>query len=137
MVTITDAHIDDEHIESAIYVPPGWPARVRPPGAEDWEATAVAYLLDCCPPDFRAYPVLRRHPVVLARFAAEFVEGQCQTARTGLRSLRASLGPEVEPEVIDSAAEAWQHQQAHLVRVRRAVALIEEALRGKVFLRRL
>ena len=122
---------------SAIHVPPGWPDEVRPPGAEDWESTAVAYLLDCCPPDFREYAVLRRHPVVLARFAAEFVEGQCAAARTGMRGLRVNLGQEVAPDVVESAAEAWKHQQAHLARVRRAVALIEEALRGKVFIRRL
>lgn len=127
----------DDQVELMIHVPAGWPAEVRPPGAEDWEATAVAYLLDCCPADFRSYPVLRRHPVVLARFAAEFVESQCAVARTGIRGLRVSLGAEVAPEVVESAAEAWQHQQAHLKRVRRAVALIEEALRGKVFIRRL
>lgn len=123
--------------ESAIYVPPGWPEEVRPPGAPDWEATAINYLLDCCPPDFRGYRVLRRHPVVLARFAAEFIESQYATARTGMRNLRSSLGSQVEPEVVESAVEAWQHQQAQLARVRRAVALLEESLRGKVFIRRL
>jgi hypothetical protein len=55
------------------YAPPGWPEEVRPPGAPDWERTAVAYLFDCCPPDLRGYEVLRRHPPVLARFAAVFV----------------------------------------------------------------
>ncbi|MFZ0531016.1 MAG: hypothetical protein WAL91_10840, partial [Propionicimonas sp.] len=58
------------------YAPPGWPDRVRPPEAPDWERTAVAFLFDCCPADYRGYPVLRRHPVVLARFAAQFVESQ-------------------------------------------------------------
>ena len=33
--------------------------------------TAIADLLDCCPPDFRAYRVLRNHPVVLAQFATQ------------------------------------------------------------------
>src|SRR3712207_8090858 len=27
-------------------LPPGWPAAVRPPGAPDWEHTAVAWLFD-------------------------------------------------------------------------------------------
>ena len=122
---------------SPIYTPPGWPDRVRPPGAPDWEATAIAFLLDCCPADFRAYPVLRNHPVVLARFAAQFVEGQYHSTQQGLAGARISLIDYVSAEVVESATEAWLEQSAQLVRVRRAVALVEEALRGKVFVRRL
>ena len=55
------------NMSTSAYVPPGWPSQVRPPGASGWEATAIAYLLDCCPPDFRAYRVLRNHPIVLAQ----------------------------------------------------------------------
>jgi hypothetical protein len=128
---------DGEQVETSLYVPPGWPEGVRPPGAPDWEATAVAWLLDCCPADFRGYPVLRRHPVVLAGFAAQFVESQYRASRVGLAGVRESLGDHVPPHVIESAVEAWQEQGAQLVRVRRAVALVEEALRGKVFIRRL
>ena len=124
-------------MQTSIYVPPGWPESVRPPGAPDWEATAVAYLLDRCPADYRGYPVLRRHPVVLARFAAQFVEGQLRTSQAGLSGVRSSLDELVAPQVLESAAQAWQEQTAQLIRVRRAVALVEEALRGKVFIRRL
>jgi hypothetical protein len=124
-------------VTSTIYTPPGWPERVRPPGAPDWEATAIAFLLDCCPADFRAYPVLRNHPVVLARFASQFVEGQYHAAQEGLAGARISLTDYVSAEVVEAAAQAWLEQSAQLVRVRRAVALVEEALRGKVFVRRL
>ncbi|HET7725154.1 MAG TPA: hypothetical protein VFK68_10990 [Propionibacteriaceae bacterium] len=123
--------------ECQIYVPPGWPDAVRPPGAPDWETTATAFLLDCCPPDYRSHLVLRRHPVVLARFAAEHVEAQLRAAKDGLAGVRAGLADYVAPEVISSAAEAWQEEAARLVRVRRAVALVEEALRGRIFIRRL
>lgn len=126
-----------ERVETSLYVPPGWPDAVRPPGAPDWETTAIAWLLDCCPADFRSYPVLQRHPVVLAGFAAQFVESQYRASQAGLAGVRDSLGDHVPPHVIESAAEAWQEQTAHLVRVRRAVVLVEEALRGKVFIRRL
>lgn len=126
-----------ERVDTSLYVPPGWPEAVRPPGAPDWEATAVAWLLDCCPADFRGYPVLRRHPVVLAGFAAQFVESQYRASQAGLAGVRDSLGDQVPPHVVESAAEAWQEQTAHVIRVRRAVALVEEALRGKVFIRRL
>jgi hypothetical protein len=119
------------------YVPPGWPDRVRPPGAPGWEATASAFLFDCCPADFRAYSVLRRHPIVLARFAAHFVEGQHQADREGLASVRTSLGKLVPAEVLASAVEAWLEQEALLVRTRRAVLLLEEALNGRVFVAKL
>lgn len=122
---------------AVIYTPPGWPEAVRAPGAPDWEATAVAFLLDCCPADFRAYLVLRRHPVVLARFAVQFVGSQCEATQNGLADVRTSLSRYVPPEVVAAATEAWLEQSARLVRVRRAVALVEEALRGKVFVRRL
>ncbi len=119
------------------YTPPGWPARVRPPNTPDWEVTAAAFLLDCCPSDYRAYPVLRRHPVVLARFAAEFVESQVRASADGLAGVRTSLADHVAPEVVQYAAEAWAEQGARLVRLRREVGLVEEALRGKVFVRKL
>ena len=120
-----------------IYVPPGWPTDVMPPGAPDWEQSAVAWLLDQCPADYRGYPVLRRHPVVLARFAAEYVESQIAACRDGLGGVRASLGEFVEPPVLEAALAAWHEQEALLRRRRREVALVEEALRGKVFIRKL
>jgi hypothetical protein len=124
-------------MEVPVYVPPGWPARVRPPGAPDWEASAVAYLLDCCPPDFRAYRVLRNHPVVLARFAARFVEGQHRSTQEGLAEIRTSLKDDVSSEVIEAAAQAWLTEDARLARARRSVQLIEHALRGQAFIRKL
>lgn len=120
-----------------IYTPPGWPDRVLPPGAPDWERSATAFLLDCCPADYRAHAVLLRHPVVLARFAADFVEGQIRTSRGSLTAARPSLADYVDAGVLDQCVEALQAEEARLVRTRRAVALIEEALRGRVFLRKL
>jgi hypothetical protein len=119
------------------YVPPGWPAQVRPPGTPGWEVSAVAYLLDCCPPDFRAYRVLRNHPVVLAQFATHFVNGQHDAAQRGLAAIRTSVSDYVEADVVEAATQAWLEQGAGLARTRRAVGLIEEALRGRVFVRKL
>ena len=123
--------------QTALHPPQGWPDGVRTPHAPDWEATAVNFLLDCCPPEYRAYPVLRRHAVVLARFAAEHVESQVVACRDGIGGVRASLGEYVPPEVLDAALAAWHEQEAFLRRRRREVALVEEALRGKVFIRKL
>jgi hypothetical protein len=124
-------------MRDAAYVPPGWPSQVRPPGAPGWEGTAIAYLLDCCPADFRAYRVLRNHPVVLAQFASVFVNGQHEASQRGLAEVRTSLSDCVEPDVVDAATQAWLEQDARLARVRRAVTLLDEALRGRVFVRKL
>ena len=124
-------------MSTLVYAPPGWPAQVRPPGATGWEATAIAYLLDCCPPDFRAYRVLRNHPVVLAQFATHFVNVQHEASQRGLADIRTSISEYVEAEVVEAATQAWLEQGARLARTRRAVALIEDALRGRVFIPKL
>lgn len=123
--------------ESSVYVPPGWPGRVRPPGTSDWERTATEFLLDCCPADYRRYRLLRRHPVVLAMFATVFVEAQVAASRDGLAGVRVGLADFVEPEVIGEAVEVWSQQQAWLARLRREVGMVTEALRGRQFVRRL
>src|SRR6266851_5603370 len=67
----------------AAYLPPGWPAGVHPPGSEDFERTAVAWLLDVVPPDYRLYGVLRRHPIALAAMASHHVAACVEGARQG------------------------------------------------------
>lgn len=117
--------------------PPGWPAAVRPPGAPDWESTATAWLLDLCPPEYRTYPALRRHAVVLARFAVLHVEA-CQAAvNRGLSEARGDLREVADGLVVESAVDTWHRESARLIGVRRSVGLVEEALRGRRFVARL
>jgi hypothetical protein len=117
--------------------PPGWPAQVRPPDAPDWETTAQNWLLDICPPEYRAYPALRRHSVVLARFAVLHVEASQLAARRGLSQARAELRDVAALDVVEAAVLTWQAEDARLSGVRRAVGLVEEALRGRRFVARL
>jgi hypothetical protein len=117
--------------------PPGWPREVRPPDAPDWQRTAVNWLLDLCPPEYRGYPALRRHDVVLARFAVLHVEA-CQTAvQRGLSQARAELREVATADVVDAAVETWLAEDARLSGVRRAAGLVEEALRGRRYVARL
>ncbi|GAB2860901.1 hypothetical protein [Nocardioides pacificus] len=117
--------------------PPGWPAQVRPPDAPDWERTAADWLLDVCPPEYRGHPTLRRHVVVLARFATLHVEASQAAVRRGLSEARASLRDVASPDVVEAAVQTWQVEEARLLGVRRAVGLVEEALRGRRFVARL
>lgn len=118
-------------------VPPGWPAEVLPPQVENWVRSAVAWLFDLCPPDYRAHEVLRHHPVVLARFAAGHVESGVEAARAGLRTLRADLRNLVPPDVVAAALAAYDREGRRLVQTGRQVQLVDEALRGQRFVPRL
>ena len=92
------------------YVPPGWPEGVRPPHTDGWEDTAAAFLLDCCPAEYRGYAVLRRHPVILARFAVAHVESQVQACRDGIGGVRASLG-----QNLGQRAQAGINKAQHVI----------------------
>jgi len=117
--------------------PPGWPREVRPPDAPDWEQTAQGWLLDLCPPEYRSYPALRRHLVVLARFAVLHVEAQQAAARRGLGEARSVLRDVAALDVVDAAVETWHAEAARLSGVRRAAGLVEEAIQGRRFRARL
>ncbi|GCD89388.1 hypothetical protein [Nocardioides sp. LS1] len=117
--------------------PPGWPGLVRPPDAPDWERTAQNWLLDICPPEYRSYPALRNHLVVLARFAVLHVEAQQAAVRRGLSEARADLREVAQLDVVDAAVSTWQAEDARLSGVRRSAGLVEEALRGRRFIARL
>ncbi len=117
--------------------PPGWPHAVRPPGAPGWEHTAGTWLLDLCPPEYRTYPALRRHLVVLARFAVLYVEASQEACRRGLSEARAELRDVADADVVDAAVETWLSEDARLSGVRRAAGLVEQAIRGRRFVARL
>ena len=117
--------------------PAGWPARVRPPVAPDWEESAASWLLDQCPPEYRGYSGLRRHPVVLARFAVLHVEAMQAAARRGLSESRTALRDFVDLDVMEKVVATWRLETERLEVLRREVGLVEEALRGRQFRPRL
>lgn len=118
-------------------LPPGWPEQVHPPGSEGFERTAVGWLLDLCPPEYRAHDVLRAHPVVLARFARQHVEAAVEAARNGYRTARADLKGLVPPEVVEATLGAYDREGRRLAQAGRQVALVEAALRGERWVPRL
>ena len=119
------------------HVPPGWPPRVHPPDTPDWEATATAWLFDHSPPEFRSYPVLNRHVVVLARFTLLHVEASLSAARRGISTTRDGLADFAPAAVVEAALLAHQREEARLLRLHREVTLVQEALRGRRFVPRL
>ena len=122
---------------SAATLPPGWPAGVRPPASPDWERSAIAWLFDQCPADYRAYDVLRSQPLVLARFAGTALDAAVSAAGEGLRTIRVELRDRVPPETIEAAAAAYERERHRLRAARHAVDLVERALRGERWVPRL
>jgi hypothetical protein len=119
---------------AASYLPPGWPEQVRPPGNADFERTAVNWLLDHCPPDFREYALLRRHPVLLARLAREQLGAAVEACRAGYRTARADLR-DTEPAVVDELLGVYEREGRRLAAAVRAAELVASGLRGEVFTR--
>jgi hypothetical protein len=117
----------------AAYVPPGWPAGVHPPGSKEFEQTAVAWLLDVVPPDYRLHGVLRRHPAALAALARHHLAASVAGAREGYRTARAELGDHLPPGSLDAVLDAYRTEGRRLVETARAVDLVGRALRGEAF----
>jgi hypothetical protein len=117
----------------AAYVPPGWPPGVHPPGSEDFERTAVAWLLDVVPADYRLYGVLRRYPLALAAMAAHHADACVAGARRGYRTARTELGGALPAHGLNAVLAAYRAEGRRLVSTAQAVDLVARALRGEVF----
>ncbi|GAA1014385.1 hypothetical protein Aple_079580 [Acrocarpospora pleiomorpha] len=120
-----------------MYVPPEWPSEVRPPGSPDWESSAVTWLLDAVPPDYRAYGVLRRHPLALARMAHHHVRAEIEAARAGYRGAAVDLKDHLPPHVVEAVLEVYRHEGPRLVSLAESIAVVERALRGERFVERM
>ncbi|MBP2705577.1 hypothetical protein JOL79_17330 [Microbispora sp. RL4-1S] len=121
---------------TGVYVPPGWPAEVRPPDSPDWAMSAVSWLLDAVPPDYRAYGVLRRHPIALARMARQHVRAAIEAARTGYRGAAVDLRDHLPPHAVEEVLDAYRQEGPRLVRLAESIELVERALRGEHFVER-
>lgn len=112
------------------YVPPGWPAQVHPPGTERFEDTAMTWLLELVPPEYRRYGVLRRYPLTLVRMARQHVAAAVEAAREGFRTARTELSDAVPPPGIDALLEVYRREGRRLAALAESVALVEAALRA-------
>jgi hypothetical protein len=117
----------------AAFVPTGWPDGVHPPGTPGFEQTAVNWLLDVVPPDYRLHGVLVRHPVALATLARHHLTACVEGARQGYRCARAELGSDLPPGGLVAVLSAYQAEGRRLVATARAVDLVSRALRGESF----
>ena len=106
---------------------------MHPPGTEEFESTAVGWLLDVVPPDYRLHGVLRRHPLALAVMAKYHCQACVEGARNGYRTARTELGGALPPHAVDAVLSAYKREGSRLAANATAVGLLERALRGEVF----
>jgi hypothetical protein len=115
------------------YVPPGWPTGVHPPGTERFEETAVAWLFEFVPPEYRRYGVLRRYPAALARMARQHVSAAIEAARLGFRTARTDLSDAVPPHGVEAVLDIYRREGTRLVEIAQAIELVDRALHGGTF----
>src|SRR5262249_62026320 len=101
--------------DMSAYVPPGWPSGVHPPGSEDFERTAQAWLLDVVPADYRLHGVLRRYPLALAAMAAHHARACVAGAREGYRNARTEVGGALPPHPLEALLAAYRADGRTLV----------------------
>ncbi|MGP3959279.1 hypothetical protein ACTWPT_25050 [Nonomuraea sp. 3N208] len=116
-----------------MYLPPEWPPEVRPPSVPDWETSAVAWLLDAVPPDYRAHEILKRYPIALARMALHHVNAAVEAARAGYRSAAVDLKGQLPPHAVEAVLDVYREEGPRLVRLARSITVVEQALRGDMF----
>ena len=117
--------------------PPGWPAEVPPPEVADWQDAAVAWLLDQAPPEYRGYPPVRRHPVLLVWLVGHHVRAQREAVRQAVGTARRDLADQLPPEAAPQVFSVLELEELRLRRLERAVDLLDQAVRGRHFVPRL
>lgn len=113
-------------------VPQDWPKGVRPPGVEGYEQSAIVWLFDQLPSDFRTYGILRRYPLALARMAREHTSAALDGARQGYRTARVQLSEAgMPPHAVDQVMEVYAEEGRRMVAALRAIELVEESLAAR------
>ncbi|RCV55168.1 hypothetical protein [Marinitenerispora sediminis] len=106
-----------------------WPASVHPPEAETFEQTAIVWLFDNVPADYRLHGVLRRHPVALARLARQHVAACLEGARQGYRTARVDLRDFLPPHAVEQVMNAYLAEGRRMAATLRSIELVDDALR--------
>jgi hypothetical protein len=112
------------------WTPPAWPDGLPPPDAPGWQPAVTGWLLDQCPPEYRLHDVLRRHPLVLARFTRWHVAAGIDGHQRALGLVRHDLAGHVEPEAVDAAVATLERELQRLRALLPQVRAVEGAIGG-------
>ena len=115
--------------------PAGWPVEVVDPDDPALEQSALRWLWDCGSVERTPTSVWARHPRALAFRAACDLDGRIQGARAAYAQARVALA-ESGVDLAEVLA-ALEGEAARLLRLRREVGLVAEALDGRRWRERL
>ncbi|MGC4984009.1 MULTISPECIES: hypothetical protein [unclassified Streptomyces] len=106
-----------------------WPCQVKTPGSFDWERSAVKWLRELVPSRYASYPVLHKHPVLLARHAHLQVQQEIRVARTALQTARSELpGLGLQEGVIEHSIKMYAAEVMQLQHIARSIRAVSQAL---------
>jgi hypothetical protein len=110
---------------------------VPPADSPGWQVPAVSWLLDHCPPDYRAYAAWRRNPVALAWVAVRHIDAQLEAMRQAYREVRVDLADLVSTEALSEIQSDLEAEGLRLRAAARGAGLLYDALQGKHYVSRL
>lgn len=88
----------------------------------------MAFLLDCCPPDYRGHDVIARQPAVLGWLAVRHVDASAEAARLALAQARAQLHDVVSPTTVQRLLPVLEQEVSGLALVGRQCRAVASAL---------
>ena len=108
-----------------------------PPDSPGWQPPAVAWLLDHCPSDYRAYAGWRKNPVALAWVAVRHIDAQLEAMRQAYREVRIELGDVVSTEALSEIQSDLEAEGLRLRASARGAQLLYDAMQGRRYVPRL
>ncbi|PZG08930.1 hypothetical protein C1J01_38430 [Nonomuraea aridisoli] len=109
-------------------MPDGWPPQVPAPGEAGWEKSAVAFLLECLPADYRAHEVVR-NPRVLTWMARCHIDQALIGLRAGYRKAAVELKPHLPPHALAEVLATYQKEAERLKTVAVSIQVVSRLLR--------
>ena len=97
----------------------------------------MSWLLDHCPPDYRAHRALTGQPVALAWLTVRHVVAQGRANTAARAAARDELRDCLDSRAIEALLIALEHEHARLLATHRAIGLVHDALRGLDYVPRL
>jgi hypothetical protein len=137
---------------SGVYVPPQWPTQVDLPcGDPAWEQSAVRWMLELVPGEWRSYRILVQNPIMLARDTRLLLAGQLQARRDSYARARTEIAaymtatpsrrddggildvdaiPNIPYPTLDEYLQVHAEEGERLKALLTQVQLVEDALTG-------